>query len=693
MARPHTAKIVRPPRCWRTHGGAIIGRIRARAALPALFAALFAIHAGTAYAAKPATAPSPEAADPFAEPSVEAPELMLFKEIPVVVAAGKREQTESQAAASVSVVSADQIDKMGYRSLADVLRGQRSFYLHSDGLNSFAGVRGFLRPGEWNARILVLVDGRPTREPVYAQTHLDQDFVVPMEAIKRVEVVRGPGSALYGSNAVFAVINVVTKDGADVNGGQIKVKGGNKESGAASGMYGTNIAGWDVIGAASGFTTAGDKNIQYDKVHDAARNFGHIVDFDHEDAYSAFAKARKGDFTIELDLERRKKDNRSATYLASWFDPGRMLEDRANLTLKYDHRVNEGQSLHAMAYVGYYNYDQKYRIDDAGAGQPFHYRTQAESEWVGAEIHYDWQIDKTFHLTVGADGTQSLNTRQHDSTTVDGNVLDVDPSFNSWGIFAEGEWKVAPWLTLTAGLRLDHVQRIDLQVNPRAAAIITPTKEDTIKLMYGRAFRAPNLYELFYASPGANTPNPGLNPEICDTWEIAWERQFKGGWRTSVNYYYWRFTKSIESTALADDSFQYQNGGNLYANGVELELQKQWEDGTLFRIYGTYGRATHSGGGHLSHSPDWIAGTSIAFPIFNKKTFLAIEPQVVGPMRSDDIEPTDATFITNIILTSREIAPGMDLQLGAYNLFSHSARMPRNDASTARTRCDIPNLS
>ena len=60
---------------------------------------------------------------------------------------------------------------------------------------------------------MVLVDGRPTREVIYSQTHLDRDFVVPMEAVKRVEVVRGPGSALYGSNAVFGVVDVVTKDG------------------------------------------------------------------------------------------------------------------------------------------------------------------------------------------------------------------------------------------------------------------------------------------------------------------------------------------------------------------------------------------------------------------------------------------------------------------------------------------------
>ncbi len=152
-------------------------------------------------------------------PSEDAPELELYQDLPIVVAAGKREQTQRDAAASVSVVTQDDIQLFGYRSLADVLRSQRGFYLNTDGLNWFAGVRGFLRPGEWNARLLVLVDGRPTREIIFDQTHLDQDFVVPMEAVQRVEVIRGPGSALYGSDAVFGVVDVVTKDGADINGG------------------------------------------------------------------------------------------------------------------------------------------------------------------------------------------------------------------------------------------------------------------------------------------------------------------------------------------------------------------------------------------------------------------------------------------------------------------------------------------
>ena len=97
-------------------------------------------------AAPPTTAPAPEVPTPdaalAADPMADAPELMLFNEMPVIVAAGKRAQTQREAAASVSVVTADDIDLFGYRSLAEVLRGQRSFFLHTDGLNWFDGVRG-----------------------------------------------------------------------------------------------------------------------------------------------------------------------------------------------------------------------------------------------------------------------------------------------------------------------------------------------------------------------------------------------------------------------------------------------------------------------------------------------------------------------------------------------------------------------
>jgi outer membrane receptor for ferrienterochelin and colicins len=609
--------------------------------------------------------------------TAESPELLLFKDMPVVVAAGMRVQTQKEAAASVSVVDANDIELFNYRSLADVLRGQRSFYLYTDGLNWFAGVRGFQRPGEWNARILVLEDGRPTNDIIYGQSHLDMDFVLPMEAIKQIEVVRGPGSALYGTNAVFGVINQVTKDGADINGVQAKIEGGTGDTAHGNFLFGQKFDnGWDVVADFSGYRSQGDNDIIYDGVTDAAHNYGHIGDSDYEGVYSGFFKAKKGDFTFEIDNASRLKDNSDATYLTSWFNPGHMYERRTNATFKIDHDFSDTDSVHVMVYYGHYHYFQTLPFAPAPPTPANLYVTEGQDDWVGEQIHYDWQMTKAFHLLVGAEGTQSLYILQEDHDALNGPLLHVPSSYNSEALFTEAELKATSWLTLTGGVRLDQVQRIGLNVSPRVAAVITPNKQDTFKALYGRAFRDPNLYEFEYASPGANTPNPKLNPEVVDTYELIWERQFKSGWSTTLNTYLWKMSDAMENVVLPDGSVQTRNGPALWAHGVVAEADRRWDNGASFRVYASYSRADSEGDG-LTHSPNWIVGASTAISIC-KNTFLAIEPQIVAPMKSDLGDYTSPSFVTNIVLTSRDFYPGWTIQAGAYNLFSNYARLPRD---------------
>ena len=611
-------------------------------------------------------------------PNGESPELMLFQEMPVIVAAGKREQTQTEAAASVSVVTADDINFFGYRNLADILGNQRSFYLHTDGLNWFAGVRGFLRPGEWNARLLVTVDGRPTDEQIYGQTHLDQDFVVPIEAMKQVEIVRGPGSSLYGTNAIFGVVNVVTKDGADINGLQARVQGGTDYTARGSLLFGTVLPGdWDIVAAVSGFTSNGNSDIHFDDVHDAAHNFGFIKNSDYEAAEAVFLKIRKNEFTATFDYENRQRDNRDATYLASWFNPGSMNEQRGNLTLRWDHEIKPGSSLHALAYYSNYYYSQLIPYDALSSAQADLYTTTGRDHWVGGEIYYDWQATDRFHLLTGVEGSQTLVAKQYDHDTLSGTVLDVPSSTNDIGLFAEGEYKAAPWLTLTAGLRMDQVQRIGLEFSPRFAAVFTPNDRDVFKLLYGRAFRRPNLYELLYNDPGANSPNPALHPEVADTYEAVWERQYDRGLRTILDGFVWQMHNTMVNTQLPDGSLQTQNGGTATAWGFEPEVQKQWQQGTSLRAYGTFTWATQEGH-ELTLSPHWIVGGALKVPVFNKRLWVAVTPQFVGEMKSDLGTYTHPTFITNVVLTSNDIIKGWDLQAGVYNLFAHSARLPRD---------------
>jgi len=142
-------------------------------------------------------------------------------QIEIVVAGSKRAQESRDVPSFVSVVSAADIKEHGYRTLADVLRTLPGLYVSSDRNYSYVGVRGFGRPGDYNSRILLLLNGLRTNESVYDLAYIGEEFSVDVDMIERVEVIRGPSSSLYGSNAVFAVINVVTRAGSSLAGTEV----------------------------------------------------------------------------------------------------------------------------------------------------------------------------------------------------------------------------------------------------------------------------------------------------------------------------------------------------------------------------------------------------------------------------------------------------------------------------------------
>lgn len=143
-----------------------------------------------------------------------------------VYSASKHAQNVSDAPSSVTIVTADQIQKFGYRNLGDILRSVPGFYVTYDRNYSFLGVRGFGRLGDWNSRVLILIDGHRSNNNTFAEAMLGNEFPVDVALIDRVEVVRGPSSSLYGSSAFFAVIKVITRKAPQMKGLELGFEGG-----------------------------------------------------------------------------------------------------------------------------------------------------------------------------------------------------------------------------------------------------------------------------------------------------------------------------------------------------------------------------------------------------------------------------------------------------------------------------------
>ena len=147
-------------------------------------------------------------------------------EVQRVFGASERLQPVTEAPSSVTIVTAREIARHGYRTLADILRSVRGFYISDDRNYSYVGVRGFSRPGDYSTRILVLVNGHRVNDNVYDQAPIGADLGMDVAMFERVEVIRGPASSLYGTSAFFAVVNIITRNGASLNGVAVDVDAG-----------------------------------------------------------------------------------------------------------------------------------------------------------------------------------------------------------------------------------------------------------------------------------------------------------------------------------------------------------------------------------------------------------------------------------------------------------------------------------
>ena len=187
---------------------------------------------------------------------------MQFKVL--VYGASKYEQKLSEAPSSVTIVDADEIKKYGHRNLAEVLRSVRGLYVSYDRNYSYLGVRGFNRPGDYTSRVLVLVDGHRINDNVLDSVLVGNEFPLDVDIIDRVEVIRGPSSSIYGNNAFFGVINVITKRGKDLNGVEVSGSYGTFDSYTARLSYGKMFTnGVELFLSGSFFDSAGADQLYY----------------------------------------------------------------------------------------------------------------------------------------------------------------------------------------------------------------------------------------------------------------------------------------------------------------------------------------------------------------------------------------------------------------------------------------------
>ena len=457
--------------------------------------------------------------------------------------ASKYEQKVTDAPSSVSIITADEIKKYGYRTLADILRSIRGFYITYDRNWNYTGVRGFNRPGDYNTRILLLVDWHRINDNIFDQAYIGTTFIVDVDLIDRVEVIRGPGSSLYGNSAFFGVINVITRSAQNLSGGETAGEYARWNAYKGRLSYGHEFQNSvSVLVSGSIYDSKGQKKLYFKEFDDPATNNGIAEKADADKNYSFFAKTSYHDFTIQGAHINREKNVPTAAYEVEFNDSRFItIDQRSYVEMKYEHEF--GEELDLMARLSYdrYQFDADYPFD-TGINKDYAFGQLWSTELM---------LTKTFfeHHKLVAGGEYKDNLNQ-DQKNFDGehhfDFLDDKRSTKDWALFFQDEFDILENLTVNAGVRYDHFETFGGTTNPRAAVIYSPFEDTVLKLLYGEAFRAPNAFEFYYEDAGeSQKANPDLQPETIKTYELVWDQQVGENIRGTVSGFFYKINDLI----------------------------------------------------------------------------------------------------------------------------------------------------
>lgn len=595
-------------------------------------------------------------------------QLMQF-ELDTVYTASRFEQKITEAPSAVTVINADEICLYGYKTLLDILESVPGFYKTYDRNYGYLGVRGFGRPGDYNSRVLLLIDGHRLNDNIADGLLMVRDFSLDVDLIKKVEIVRGPGSALYGSNAFFAVINVITKNSSDYNGLELASYLAEHNTASARATYG-QVFNDNFQGLFSGTYFDQDGQPLY------YGEFGGTADNDDDNANSFLVKFSFSDWTFLATHVQREKGIPTAPW-GTIFGDRRTRSDDAmtQIGLTYQHDISDDLSILGRVAYNRYDYDGSYAYDDGG--EYINYDFWKGRWWTG-ELQFTKMFSDTHRLIFGTEAQYNIRQDQKNYDEY-GVYLDDHKHSKSWGMYIQDEFHLTRNLSLISGIRQDYYDSFGFTVNPRAALIYQAFEDTTFKFIYGKAFRAPSVYELYYNDGNATTKsNPDLQPEEVESFEIVWEQTIDETYHLTCSGYYNTVENLInQQTDPGDGLAQFQNVSEVTAKGLEATLQGRWKNGVRMKTGYAYVR-THdkSTGSTLTNSPEHMVHFNLIYPLISETLLAGIETKWTSERKTLGGNKINDSFVTNLTLTYENLLKHLNVQLGIYNLFDESYQHP-----------------
>lgn len=470
-----------------------------------------------------------------------------------VTVASKNSEKISDAAGVISVITREELERFGGITLRDVLEripsltATQASYLELYGL----GARGQQVKGN-SGHILILINGRPIREIMEGSMSSDIFAAFPVSIIERIEVIRGPGSVLYGTNAFSSVINLVTKTTDEHYSSVSALAGPNSGFGAnGNGIFNIGDVKFSLAGR---YMDKGVNPINYKTANatDPANPNSQVLNL-KDKSTSAFAdiqyKKLRGTF-LQNNYETSHFNNANNA-LVNGGAENSYMKRFGNIGYGLSATKNWAMDINATATYAVFETDPSTSIVRRS--------TDVVGEWTN-----NITLSESASVVAGA-----LYNYNKGYSTVTGNVTS-DLNRSAIAIYSQVDYWVIKSLKLIGGFQVNKVEDTDMKVVPRGGVIWYPISSLSVKALYGQAYRAPTLYETGVDSPFLEG-NPDLKPEEVTSIDFGVNYQ-ANRFQVGVNYFRNEQINIISSNRLPTDTRSvYRNQGAITFEGIEVE--------------------------------------------------------------------------------------------------------------------------
>lgn len=638
---------------------------------------------------------------------------LAYGDKPTVSIATGSQQPLRRAPAVATVITAQDIAAMGATDLDEVLESVPGLHVarSNQAYGSLYVVRGIY--SEFNPQTLVLQNGVPMTT-LFIGNKANLWVGLPLENIARIEVIRGPGSALYGADAYAGVINIITKSASDIQGTEVGLRAGSFDSADVWLQHGQRYGELSVAAyLRAGRTDGHGRRLEADAQTALDGLFGTHASLAPGNMSTGY---RAIDASVDLGWQRwrlragykLRDDIGMAPGVASALDPvGRGRSERITADLSHTD-IDVARDTRVGFLASYQFFTQQFPVPlqlfppGAFGGSFPNGVFGAPNTW---ERHLRLSVVAThtgfsghnLRIGVGRDDLDLYRTQELKNFTLSAGGLPLPtpggavvefPVADSFlvphrrvvnYIYAQDEWTVARDWAVTAGIRRDHYSDFGDTTNPRVALVWDATLDVTAKLLYGRAFRAPGFVELYSINNPVVRGNGALKPETMRTLEAAVAWQARPELQLNLSLFRYRMADIIRTREVGGGTSVFNNIGQQRGSGLELE--GSWTPARSLRFSGNYAfqRSIDQGNGqdagyaprhHLFMRGDWVLDSG--WLLGAQANHVAGRRRAVGDLRPaiDDYTTVDLT------LRGRRQPRGWEFSASVRNLFNADAREP-----------------